>query len=115
MKIFLKRIFFPDSVDSDPSVTLYGGKCEPTIQYFESHGVIVSKIVCDGKEEKVLIDILITKSGKVVTRKFSYPVNDKVIVETFPFKSDIHVISKIVFSSYSMTETKKILFPISKF
>lgn len=115
--IVIRKIIFPISSMDDPKVIVENPDIciEPSMLFYDSKKIVVSKILYDGKEEKVLFEILITESGKIVMRGIDYlKPNGNETMNIFYPGSNVVVKTDVLFSSGQMIETKRILFPASQ-
>lgn len=114
LSIVMKKIMFHKSGMVEPKVIIEndGKSVEPSLISFGSKKIAVSKILCAGKEEKVLLEILITESGKILMRRFDYSDTGDFSMEIiYPPDVKAEVKSTIFLSSSGIIETKKIYFP----
>jgi hypothetical protein len=113
--IILKQIIFPTSAEENPVINILpeGKKVIPSILSGESKQYLVNKIIYDGKEEKIELEILITETGKIVMRGINYLNNGEVTMDILYPYAKVNIKTNIIFSSMKMFETKRILFPDS--
>lgn len=111
--LVIKKIIFPNSRLKDPIILVDNTDIEidPSLLTFDHKKIAVSTIRNKGKEDRVLFEILITETGKIVMRgnnflSLTYP---EEMIEFYP-RSEVIVKSDIILSSGKVTETKRILF-----
>jgi hypothetical protein len=113
----VKQVILPGSTNgevairtfSDPGVTIV-----PSFLSLKSESIVFNKIFSNGVEEKVIVEILVTETGKVIMRKLIYPqAGEKVLVKTIYPNTKLEVKTNVLFSSSGIVETKRIYFPSS--
>ena len=113
----VRKTLLPDSIADDVTIETFPGPEINVTSEFLTYGsetMVVSKIISQGIKENVILEILITESGKIVARRFHYPKSeDKVSIEILYPKSQVKVKTNFLFSFPKTIETKKVYFPQS--
>jgi hypothetical protein len=113
-KMVVKKIYLPDSIGDDARIQILSkdnfGVRATQLQY-DNEFMVIEKIIAEGFEETVILEVLITESGKVVVRRFHYPQSEeKVLIDILYPNNRVKVKTNILFSFPTTIETKKVYF-----
>jgi hypothetical protein len=110
--IVMKRINFSNS-NNDPAIVIenLGVKVKTSfLLYHDSNLVAVSKILRNGADEKVISQVLITESGRIVFLIIDYSIAGETSLKILYPKNKVKIKSEIKFLSSGTVETKTVYY-----
>ena len=78
-KTVVKKIILPDSIGDDMEIKILSKDnfgVRATLLQNGKEFMVTEKIIAEVFEETVILEVLITESGKVVVRRFHYPQSE---------------------------------------